>query len=779
MAPKQPSGWQKRQKRKRQDELVKSQKGAMQKFLTPIPPIVDVEKPQEHVEVEREHDEVEQEQDRVEVEDEEHVEKQQEQEHVEEQQQEEHVDYIFDPRRWEGLNADEIKLLVAKGPKRDTSIEFGPYDKFNRRFSSTIYTRTLSNLEKLGGVGFDDWHHATGRVREHEVSLDHLINMKKWFDLRKRLKSDNTIDKFQYEQFKKEADYWKQVLFRIIALIKFLAKHNLAFRGNKEKLYEKGNGNFLGLVEMLEEFDPVIKEHVRRITSDDIHVHYLGHKIQNEIILMLADEIKKELIKNIKEAKYYSIILDCTPDSSHKEQMTIIVRYVKFSSNSVIVEESFLGFLNANDTTGKGLFDVTYAELQNLGLEIDDMRGQGYDNGANMKGSHQGVQTRFLKENPRAFYTPCGSHSLNLTLCDMAYSCVKGKSFFGHIQRIYTIFANSINRWQILKDNVKNWSLKSLSQTRWESRFESVKAIKLQLDDVREALLEVGETDSDAAIAEEALALAENQLSGFDFLVSIVIWYEVLNRVNIVSKKLQDYRETGFLKAIEEATEIASDMEIDPIFKEKRKIKRKKRKDETSSSEEVAFTVEENFRVNFFLYIVDQAIASLEKRFEQFKWYEGLFGFLFPRTLRIIKDEDLKSSCHRLENALRFKEKSDIDGEALYTELNLFRDSLTNKFSSPVDVLEYMKEDGYSPEACIAYRILLTIPVTVASAERSFSKLKLLKSYLRSSMSQERLSGLAMIAIENEVLDDINCEELIHQFAIKNARGLHESLVSY
>ncbi|XP_022001618.1 zinc finger MYM-type protein 1-like [Helianthus annuus] len=82
----------------------------------------------------------------------------------------------------------------------------------------------------------------------------------------------------------------------------------------------------------------------------------------------------------------------------------------------------------------------------------------------------------------------------------------------------------------------------------------------------------------------------------------------------------------------------------------------------------------------------------------------------------------------------------------------------------------YEKEDGYSPEACIAYRILLTIPVTVASAERSFSKLKLLKSYLRSSMSQERLSGLAMIAIENEVLDDINCEELIHQFAIKNAR---------
>ena len=56
------------------------------------------------------------------------------------------------------------------------------------------------------------------------------------------------------------------------------------------------------------------------------------------------------------------------------------------------------------------------------------------------------------------------------------------------------------------------------------------------------------------------------------------------------------------------------------------------------------------------------------------------------------------------------------------------------------------------PNVSIAYRILLTMPVTVASAERSFSKLKLLKSYLRSSMSQERLDDLAILCIEKNML---------------------------
>jgi len=104
--------------------------------------------------------------------------------------------------------------------------------------------------------------------------------------------------------------------------------------------------------------------------------------------------------------------------------------------------------------------------LKNLDFGLFDVRGQGCVNGSNMKGKHQGVQKKFLDINPRAFYIPCGFHSLNLTLCDMANLCRKTKDFLGVVHIIYTIFANSTKTWQILKDNLKGSIPKSFLSTR-------------------------------------------------------------------------------------------------------------------------------------------------------------------------------------------------------------------------------------------------------------------------------------------------------------------------
>ena len=96
--------------------------------------------------------------------------------------------------------------------------------------------------------------------------------------------------------------------------------------------------------------------------------------------------------------------------------------------------------------------------------------------------------------------------------------------------------------------------------------------------------------------------------------------------------------------------------------------------------------------------------------------------------------------------------------------------TLPDEVMAPIEILEFVKTIGCYPNIAIAYRILLTTHVTVASTERTFSKLKLLKNYLRSSMSQERLNGLAILCIEKDVLESMDFEAIINDFASTKGR---------
>ena len=53
----------------------------------------------------------------------------------------------------------------------------------------------------------------------------------------------------------------KGVLERLLAIVQFLAQNNMAFRGTEERLNAPNNGNFLGLVQLVAKFDPVLQEH--------------------------------------------------------------------------------------------------------------------------------------------------------------------------------------------------------------------------------------------------------------------------------------------------------------------------------------------------------------------------------------------------------------------------------------------------------------------------------------------------------------------------------------
>jgi hypothetical protein len=177
--------------------------------------------------------------------------------------------------------------------------------------------------------------------------------------------------------------------------------------------------------------------------------------------------------------------------------------------------------------------------MESFGLNINDIRGQGYDSGSNMRGKHQGVQKRLIDINPRALYMPCACHSLNLTLCDMAKSCRKAISFFGIVQRIYVLFVGSTKRWNILLKHVPNLTVKSLSNTCWESRIRSVIEIRYQATELRSALSELSHASDVEPKDKSGAKKLFVGLGSFKFLLGMIIWHNVLYDVNKVSKMLQ------------------------------------------------------------------------------------------------------------------------------------------------------------------------------------------------------------------------------------------------
>lgn len=137
---------------------------------------------------------------------------------------------------------------------------------------------------------------------------------------------------------------------------------------------------------------------------------------------------------------------------------------------------------------------------------------------------------------------------------------------------------------------------------------------------------------------------------------------------------IQKYRETGFDEAWIIAKEIASEMEIEATFREKRNTRKRRHFDDSDSEDEVTPSALESFKVSYFLCIIDQALSSLQSRFEQFKKYEDDFGFLFKlEKLKSIDNNSLMDYCKNLETLLKDDDVFDVNGSDLFHELSYLK----------------------------------------------------------------------------------------------------------
>lgn len=142
----------------------------------------------------------------------------------------------------------------------------------------------------------------------------------------------------------------------------FLGRQGLAFRGHNEKDDSLNKGNFVELVDVVGSSSSIeIQQKIQRRYGS-----YLSHDYQNDYINLFGNTIRKDLMKKVNDAGFFSILVDETKDASKKEQMCIILRY--FDSKSNMIKERPLGTYHMRVLTAEALSKFIIRELNTLGI---------------------------------------------------------------------------------------------------------------------------------------------------------------------------------------------------------------------------------------------------------------------------------------------------------------------------------------------------------------------------------------------------------------------------
>ena len=140
-------------------------------------------------------------------------------------------------------------------------------------------------------------------------------------------------------------------------------------------------------VNMMAKYDPVLQNIIYLKTRS---TRYLSPVVQNELIELMCNTLRSELVARIQAAPFFSIIADTTSDVhvSRADQLSIIVRCME----GIEIHETFWEFLRVTDATAFGFTELISKFLKNIGLDLKKLRGQGYDGASVMSGHMRGVQ---------------------------------------------------------------------------------------------------------------------------------------------------------------------------------------------------------------------------------------------------------------------------------------------------------------------------------------------------------------------------------------------------
>ena len=523
---------------------------------------------------------------------------------------------------------------------------------------------------------------------------------------------------------------------------------------------------------------------------------YTSNNIQNEMMQKMALMILRKVGHKIRSSVWYTILADECTDVANREQFTICLRWV---GEDLHDHEDFLGLYQMATIDANSLLRVIKDTLLCMSIPLSHCRGQCYDGASSMSGSKSGVATQIAKEEPRTLYLHCFGHALNLAVADPVKKSKECCDALETALEVTKLVKFSPKR-NALFDKIKSEDehsfgsgVRSFCPTQWTVCGDSITSILDNHSALMQLWDECLETRMEPDIKGRIVGI-QAQMVQFHRLFGLKLCERVLKVTDNLSRTLQlqslSAAEVHQLAQMTCTTlrSMRTEEAFGLFFSEDgalstrgwctetslpRKRKTPRRFEVGNAEAYRSSSIEQHYR-RIYYEVLNSAVSSITAHFNQpgYATYSNLEGLL----LKAAHKGDFSHEIKEVTSVY----KDDLNASELATQLEVFEASYFESNDSPSmihDVIKHLKSLSTSQsllleQVCRGCQLLLVLPATNAASEHSFSVMRRLKSYLRSTMSQPRLNHAMVLNIYKELVDELDLCAVATEFVDSNEHRL-------
>ncbi|CAN6553257.1 unnamed protein product [Malus baccata var. baccata] len=566
--------------------------------------------------------------------------------------------------------------------------------------------------------GFTNWRKGPENLRAHEGGVGSLHN-KAVQQARDLMTQKQHIETFVIKQTDEARNNYHTLLSASLECTRWLLGQGLPFRGHDESLKSSDRGNYLELMQFLSKHN----EQVRKVVFENApkNLKYTSSDIQKDIVRACAIETINAITKDM-EGESFSLLVDGSRDSSTKEQMAVVLRYVNKKGEAI---EKFLGVQHVSSTTSSLLEEAIERFFATTNLSMSKLRGQGYDGASNMKAVTKGI------EGVAIFF-----NNASILVNTIGSSC-KRRDAFREKQQEQIKKALDIGDLETGRGLNQENSLMRPCDTRWNSHYGTIVSIIVMFEAVVE-VLEWIKDDTDQDNFGETM--------------------------EVCKQRLQSLRDDDFGDLLDDVQKFCQEHDIVvPNMEDLHFVPGKSRR------KAPRLTNFHYYHVDLYFQVLDTHLKELNDRFNEVNTklllcmvcLSPVNNFAYFDKVKIVRLSQLYPQDF---------DRMDLMNLPIQLDNYIHDMKIHSEFSSLRgigDLANELVKTGRCASYILVYKLLtLTLVLSVATVfvERAFSAMKIVKTPLRNKMGDQWLSDSMLVYIERDVFAFIDNEPIMRRF---------------